>query len=116
MGCVGLCWPLSQRNLKGNSPSLQRKWSSTSRTMKKLGRSKLDKLDLVPINMKMTNFSGDATTALGILMADIIMGSKTLSLSFFVVDAKSTYSISLGRDWIHTSQCVPSTLHYMLMF
>ncbi|KAM2932157.1 hypothetical protein FF1_040258 [Malus domestica] len=32
-------------------------------------------------------------------------------LAFFVVDCTSTYGALLGRDWIHQSLAVPSTLH-----
>lgn len=31
-------------------------------------------------------------------------------------DGKSSYSIILGREWIHNSECVPSTLHQNSMF
>lgn len=82
-------------------------------TMKKLGRKKEE---LVPTNMKMTNFTGEATATLGVLVADVTVGTKTQSSVFFVVEAKPTYAMLLGRDWIHSSQCVPSTLHQRLMF
>ncbi|KAM2007214.1 hypothetical protein ACFX15_002154 [Malus domestica] len=32
-------------------------------------------------------------------------------LAFFVVDYTSTYGALLGRDWIHQSLAIPSTLH-----
>ncbi|KAM2829308.1 hypothetical protein PS2_035002 [Malus domestica] len=32
-------------------------------------------------------------------------------LAFFVVDCTSTYGALLGRDWIHQSLAIPSTLH-----
>ena len=35
---------------------------------------------------------------------------------FFIVDAKLAYLVFLERDWIHSSQCVPSMLHQQLMF
>ncbi|CAL9020229.1 unnamed protein product [Prunus brigantina] len=42
-------------------------------------------------------------------------GSKKLKIAFFVVDTTSTtYNALLGRDWIHQSLCVPSTLHQQL--
>lgn len=81
-------------------------------TMKKLGRKKEE---LVPTNMKMTNFTGEATMALGVLVADVMVGTKTLSSDFFVIKAKPIYTMLLGRNWIHLSQCVPSTLHQRLM-
>ena len=35
---------------------------------------------------------------------------------FFVVESKSYYNALLGRDWIHASLCVPSSLHQVLLF
>lgn len=78
-------------------------------TLRKLGKTKED---LVSTNMKMTNFTGETK---GVLVADVTVGSKTVSSSFFMVDAKTTYSILLGRDWIHSSKCVPSTLDQRLI-
>ncbi|GKV15290.1 hypothetical protein SLEP1_g26087 [Rubroshorea leprosula] len=36
--------------------------------------------------------------------------------AFFVVETIATYNALLGRDWIHSSWCVPSTLHQKLIF
>ena len=38
-----------------------------------------------------------------------------VSTSYFVVDSDGCYSALLGRDWIHTNCCVPSTMHQCLM-
>ena len=69
-------------------------------TLKKLSKGKSN---LISINMKKTNFTGDVIVAIGVLVADIIVRCKTLSLAFFVVDVKPTYSMLLRRDWIHFS-------------
>jgi hypothetical protein len=42
---------------------------------------------------------------------DLTMGSKTILTSFFIVSSKSTYTILLGRDWIHANYCIPSMMH-----
>ena len=34
---------------------------------------------------------------------------------FFVIDEKGSYSLLLGRDWIHANCCVPSTMHQCLI-
>jgi hypothetical protein len=34
-----------------------------------------------------------------------------MPMTFFMVDVRGRYSVLLGRDWIHTNECVPSTLH-----
>jgi len=36
--------------------------------------------------------------------------------NFFIVDAKPTYFVLLGRDWIYASQCTPFILHQQLLF
>lgn len=48
--------------------------------------------------MQMTAFIGDPTTTLRVLMAKIIVQPKTSMIAFFVVNAKSSYSVLLGRD------------------
>ncbi|CAL8175037.1 unnamed protein product [Prunus armeniaca] len=64
-----------------------------------------------------TNFAGGATKTHGTLDVDVIVGTKKLKIAFFVVDTTSTtYNALLGRDWIHQSLCVPSTLHQQLAF
>ena len=72
--------------------------------------------ELIPTDMKMSNFRGEASTALGVLIAEVTIGPKSVKSAFFVVDGKPSYSVILGRDWIHTAQCVPSTLHQRLVF
>ncbi|RZB66308.1 hypothetical protein D0Y65_042090 [Glycine soja] len=69
---------------------------------------------IMPLTMfrKIESFTGGATAALGVLVAKITIGPKTMYLAFFIVDAKPTYSVLLGRDWIHASQFLPSTLHH----
>jgi hypothetical protein len=43
------------------------------------------------------------------------MESKTVRTSFFIINSKSTYTVLLGRDWIHASCCIPSTMHQCLI-
>ena len=79
----------------------------------KLGKGKSN---LISTNMKLTNFTSYMTITIGVLVADITVGPKTLNSTFFVVNAKPTYSMLLERDCIHFSQSIPSTLHQLLMF
>jgi hypothetical protein len=51
--------------------------------------------------------------AKGVKSVELTIGTKTLAVAFFVADVEGNYSLILGRDWIHASQCVPSTLHQM---
>ncbi|CAL2257099.1 unnamed protein product [Prunus armeniaca] len=82
------------------------------RMLSKMGRTEKD---LIPTRLTVTNFAGGITKTLGILDVDVLVGSKKLKVAFFVVDTTSTtYNALLGRDWIHQSLCVPSTLHQQL--
>ncbi|CAL2239430.1 unnamed protein product [Prunus armeniaca] len=82
------------------------------RMLSKMGRTERD---LIPTRLTVTNFAGGITKTLGILDVDALVGSKKLKVAFFVVDTTSTtYNALLGRDWIHQSPCVPSTLHQQL--
>ncbi|CAL2254922.1 unnamed protein product [Prunus armeniaca] len=75
----------------------------------------IPKKDLIPTRLTVTNFAGGITKTHGILDADVIVGTKKLKIAFFVVDTMSTtYNALLGRDWIHQTLCVPSTLHQQL--
>jgi hypothetical protein len=46
---------------------------------------------------------------------DLTMGSKAIPTSFFIVSSKSTYTVLLGRDWIHANCCIPSMMHQCLI-
>jgi hypothetical protein len=46
---------------------------------------------------------------------DLMIGSKTLLTTFFVIEGKGAYSLLLGRDWIHANCCIPSTMHQQLV-
>jgi hypothetical protein len=63
----------------------------------------------------LSDFNGQALEAQGILNVDLIVGSKTVPTSFFIVSSKSTYTVLLGRDWIHANCCIPSTMHQCLI-
>jgi hypothetical protein len=72
----------------------------------RLGRSTED---LIRTNIMLSNFNGQTSEAQGVLNVDLTMGSKTVPTSFFIVSSKSTYTVLLGRDWIHANCCIPST-------
>jgi hypothetical protein len=65
--------------------------------------------------IKTNNFNGQTSEAQGVLSVDLTVGSKTVPTSFFIINSKSTYTILLGRDWIHTNYCIPSTMHQCLI-
>jgi hypothetical protein len=65
-------------------------------------------------NTNLSVFTEEITETKGVLSVELMIGSKTLPTSFFVVDVKGWYNLLLGRDWIHTNGCVPSMLHQCL--
>ncbi len=77
---------------------------------KKLGK---DEDELKPPDTMMIDFIG-GQPAKGVLTTKLMVGSKTLKTTFFVVDVASHYNLLLGRDWIHANKCNPSTLHEKL--
>jgi hypothetical protein len=78
----------------------------------RLGRSAKD---LIKTNITLSDFNGQASEAQGILNMDLTGGSKTVLTSFFIISSKSTYTVLLGRDWIHANSCIPSTMHQCLI-
>ena len=46
---------------------------------------------------------------------ELTVGHKTVPTSLFIVNSKSTYTVLLGRDWIHANCCVPSSMHQCLV-
>jgi hypothetical protein len=67
--------------------------------------------DLKRTNLSLSGFAGELTEAKGIVCKELTVGSKTVPMTFFVVDIKGRYNVLLGRDWIHANECIPSTLH-----
>ena len=58
-------------------------------TLKKIGKGMEN---LTTTNMKMINFTAGDTHALGVLVIDITVGTKTKKTILFVVDAKPMYT------------------------
>ena len=67
--------------------------------------------DLTKTDMMVKDFEGVVSLAVEALCVDLTIGSKTLRTTFFVINGKGSYSLLLGRDWIHANCCIPSTVH-----
>ena len=79
---------------------------------------KLGKQDdeLVKTNMTLSGVGTDSSIKVkGVTSVELTIGTKTLASAFFVADVEINYSLILSRDWIHANQCVPYTLHQMLL-
>ncbi|CAN1335917.1 hypothetical protein LINPERPRIM_LOCUS36943 [Linum perenne] len=83
-----------------------------TRMLKKLGKNIGD---LIPTEVFVTSFNGGSTSAKGILPVVVGVGSQEKMSVFFVVDGVVSYNALLGRDWIHASKCLPSSLHQCMM-
>jgi hypothetical protein len=72
--------------------------------------------ELVKTNMTLSGVGTDSSIkAKGVTSVELTIGTKTLAVAFFVANVEGNFSLILGRDWIHANQCVPSTLHQMLL-
>jgi hypothetical protein len=81
-------------------------------TFRKLG---MGPSDLTPTSIILNDFAGNPSDTKGCAHVDLMIGSKTLLTTFFVIEGKRAYSLLLGRDWIHANCCVPSTMHQQLI-
>jgi hypothetical protein len=72
--------------------------------------------EFVKTNMTLNGVGTDSSIkAKGVMSVELSIGTKTLATAFFVTDVEGNYSLILGRDWILANQCVPCTLHQMLL-
>jgi len=71
--------------------------------------------DLLETDMMLKDFGGNASKTQGAVNVKLTIGSKTLPTTFFLIDGKGTYSLHLGRDWIHANCCIPLTIHQCLI-
>jgi hypothetical protein len=81
-------------------------------TFRKLGRNSDD---LIKTNMVLKDFGGNPSETKGVLNVELTVGSMIVPAIFFVIDGKGSYSLLLGRDWIHANCCIPSTMHQCLI-
>jgi hypothetical protein len=73
-------------------------------TFRKLG---MGPGDLTPTSIILNDFAGNPSDTKGCVHVDLMIGSKTLLTTFFVIEGKGAYSVLLGRDWIHANCCIP---------
>jgi hypothetical protein len=81
-------------------------------TFRKLG---MGPGDLMRTSIILNDFAGNPSDTKGCVHVDLMIGSKTLLTTFFVIEGKGAYSLLLGRDWIHANCCIPSTMHQQLV-
>ena len=81
-------------------------------SLKKLGKRNPR---LIPTSTTIVGFAGDKQMPQGILPINLSVGIRDCMIVFFVIDSNAKYNGLLGRDWIHTNKCVPSSLHQKMM-
>jgi hypothetical protein len=81
-------------------------------TLRKLG---MCPGDLTPTSIVLNDFAGNPPDTKSCVHVDLMIGSKTLLTTFFVIEGKGAYNLLLGRDWIHANCCIPSTMHQQLV-
>jgi hypothetical protein len=71
--------------------------------------------DFTPTSIVLNDFARNPSNTKGYVHVDLMIGSKTLLTTFFVIEGKGSYSLLLGRDSIHANCCIPSTMHQQLV-
>jgi len=79
---------------------------------KKLGGSNEE---LIKTKRMVKGVGGNSISAKGFALMKLTIRSKTLATVFFVAEVQGNYSLILGREWIHSNRCVPSSLHRFLI-
>jgi hypothetical protein len=55
--------------------------------------------DLKHTNLSISSFASDPTEVKGIICKEVTVGSKTMPMTFFMVDMKGRYNVLLRWDW-----------------
>jgi hypothetical protein len=71
--------------------------------------------DLTPTRVVISGFSGKVLQAKRMIEVSFKLDSLTAQTMFFIVDTVPNYNVLLENDWIHVNDCIPSTLHQMLL-
>ncbi|KAM2710425.1 hypothetical protein EV2_047994 [Malus domestica] len=61
-------------------------------------------------------FNQGGQRAMSMIRVEMTIGELKSSTIFHVIDARTSYSLLLGRPWIHGNGVVSSTLHQCLKF
>ncbi|KAM2793140.1 hypothetical protein PS2_004707 [Malus domestica] len=72
--------------------------------------------ELIPSGITMSSFVGDKSQTKGVLPLTVNIAGRNHMTAFFIVDSKTKYNALLGRDWIHQTSCIPSSLYQVLVF
>ncbi|KAM2270335.1 hypothetical protein ACFXTI_037786 [Malus domestica] len=72
--------------------------------------------ELIPSGITMSSFVGDKSQTKCVIPLTVNIAGRIHMTAFFVVNSKTEYNALLGRDWIHQTSCIPSSLYQVLIF
>ena len=72
--------------------------------------------DLSKYDMPLMGFDGCMVIPEGQISLPVNMEDKEVIVTFIVVTSFSSYTVILGRPWIHAMEVVPSILHVKVKF
>ena len=72
--------------------------------------------DLSKYDMPLMGFDGCMVIPEEQILLPVNMEGKEVMVTFIVVASFSSYTVILGRPWIHAMGAVPSTLHVKVKF
>ena len=62
-------------------------------------------------HLMIQGFNQEGQRALDTIRLNLLIDEMTSSALLHVIDSKTSYSMLLGRPWLHNNSVVPSTLH-----
>ena len=63
----------------------------------------------------LSDYGGKTKSTMRVIMMNITVGSITRPTLFMVIDAKPSYNLLVGREWLHGVGVVPSSAHQRLV-
>ncbi|XP_070677776.1 uncharacterized protein [Malus domestica] len=72
--------------------------------------------ELIPSGITISSFVGDKSQTKRVFPLEVNIAGRNHMTAFFIVDSKTEYNALLGRDWIHQTNCIPSSLYQVLIF
>ncbi|XP_050892551.1 uncharacterized protein LOC127098090 [Lathyrus oleraceus] len=76
--------------------------------LKKIGKYDTD---VRSNNIVLSDYGGKTKSTMGVIMVNVTVGSITRPTLFTVIDAKPSYNLLVGREWLHGVRVVPSSAH-----
>jgi hypothetical protein len=81
-----------------------------------LDKMPVDASHMKPNTMTARAYDGSPRPTIGSIDVELIIGPQPLQVTLQVMDIHPSYSIFLGRPWIHVARAVTSSLHQWVKF